>query len=298
MYLNDNEKELYDETKPSYIAKFNKQKLKLQKSGLDSEYKLIRLVRDIRFKNKHNTFTALELEHSCGCKFHMRPDKFFNQGLRCPDCNSGNNIYTYEKIKKIVENDTDFEYLLISVPNKERFVVRDEIEIYHRVCNSYSKVELRKFIERPRCRGECLDATKSVGERTIRYLLDEEDIEYSYPYIINECKNIRVLPFDFEITGKIIEFDGKTHFKKRNDDKNGEKFKLQQYRDNIKTKYCIDNNLTLIRIPYTIENDLDSIIQSILDGSYLEDTRLFILQNGKLHNQPELYDYLLNEMEY
>ena len=44
-----------------------------------------------------------------------------------------------------------------------------------------------------------------------------------------------------------------------------EAFKENQIRDNIKTQYCKDNNIKLIRIPYYEFKNVDTILNNILN---------------------------------
>ncbi len=64
--------------------------------------------------------------------------------------------------------------------------------------------------------------------------------------------------FDFYVNNKyIIEYDGETHYQSNLHgwyDKSH--LKAQQERDIIKNQWCKDNNIPLIRIPYTHLNDL------------------------------------------
>lgn len=60
--------------------------------------------------------------------------------------------------------------------------------------------------------------------------------------------------FDFYVEDKyLIEYDGETHF---NSNLHGwfteDKLEAQLERDAIKNKWCKENNIPLIRIPYTI----------------------------------------------
>ena len=43
-----------------------------------------------------------------------------------------------------------------------------------------------------------------------------------------------------------------------------EKFKSQQYRDKIKTEYCKNNNIKLIRIPYTDFDNIEKILNKYI----------------------------------
>ena len=231
----------------------------------------------------------------CGHVYNVRPYKF-KQGRRCPYC-AGVKIKTLDEFKQQVLELTDGKYECIDTQYINN---KTPIKIKHHECGHEYLVKPNYFINGTRCPECAKNRRKSAAVKQIIEILDENTYELEYVY--DDCKNERYLPFDFFLSNQsiLIEYDGKQHFipwSSKEDCDHKYTLEYRHYNDNIKTKYCIDNNLTLIRIPYTLENDLDDIVQSILDGSYLEDTRLFILQNGKLHNQPELYDYLLNEMD-
>jgi len=88
---------------------------------------------------------------------------------------------------------------------------------------------------------------ESLGEEIVRKTLKELNIKFETQKVFQNCKNIRVLPFDFYLPDYncCIEYDGKQHYV------NGwESVSEIQKRDNIKNKYCQDNNIKLIRIPY------------------------------------------------
>ena len=95
----------------------------------------------------------------------------------------------------------------------------------------------------------------SRGERIIASLLTEYNIPFSkektFPDLFSE--NGFPLRYDFWINNNyLIEFDGIQHFQTQNSGWNNEKSLIQnQQRDKIKNQYCFDNNLPLIRIPYT-----------------------------------------------
>ena len=70
--------------------------------------------------------------------------------------------------------------------------------------------------------------------------------------------NGHVAKFDFYVNEKyIIEYDGETHYQYNlHGWHNEEQLKAQQERDIIKNQWCKDNNIPLIRIPYTHLKDL------------------------------------------
>lgn len=93
----------------------------------------------------------------------------------------------------------------------------------------------------------------SKGNAKIIDILDKNGIEYEIEKIFETCKDKRYLPFDFYIDNKyVIEYDGEQHF-------NQESIFDYEYTHNhdlIKSKWCKDNNIPLIRIPYTHYNNL------------------------------------------
>lgn len=101
----------------------------------------------------------------------------------------------------------------------------------------------------------------SRGNQKINNILQQSDYIFSKEYFVS-INNIRYA-FDFVIfdNDKIkcfIEYDGILHFKQDsyhgwNNSKNWEKTQLN---DKIKNNYCKQNNIPLIRIPYT---DFDKI---------------------------------------
>ena len=81
--------------------------------------------------------------------------------------------------------------------------------------------------------------------------------------MFKDCIYQAQLRFDFYLPDYncCIEYDGIQHFKRTNF--SHDNFEERQKRDEIKNQYCKDNNIVLIRIPYT---DLD-----LIDRQYLLD---------------------------
>lgn len=103
----------------------------------------------------------------------------------------------------------------------------------------------------------------SKGEKAIDSYLKKHNIQYTREQKFEDCKHKLPLRFDFYVKDMniAIEFDGEQHYNPLSFGGKDEKevkdnFKGIQTRDAIKTKYCIDNNIKLIRIPYW---DIDSI---------------------------------------
>lgn len=120
--------------------------------------------------------------------------------------------------------------------------------------------------------------TKSRGNAKIRSILDKDNVLYiaEYPIRVN---NINYY-FDFAILNNkngtpvgFIEYDGILHFEQDSFHgwNNEENWLKTQKNDKIKNQWCKENNIPLIRIPYT---ELDKI-----NSSYIKEV---LQQNGIL----------------
>lgn len=98
---------------------------------------------------------------------------------------------------------------------------------------------------------------RSFGESLVKKYLDSHDIEYIEQFRFKNCKNIYSLPFDFYLPkhNVCIEYQGKQHFQSVDYFGGEEAFEKRKVNDGIKEKYCIENSITLIKIPYTIDSD-------------------------------------------
>ena len=118
----------------------------------------------------------------------------------------------------------------------------------------------------------------SKGEEKIAFLLTSAKI----PFIAQWTKHSCIFPdsfclakFDFYVDNKyIIEFDGKQHFEYSGlgwDNENN--FYITQFRDQYKNQWCYDNNIPIIRIPYT------HLKKIVIDDLRLETTNFLVKEN-------------------
>lgn len=96
----------------------------------------------------------------------------------------------------------------------------------------------------------------SYGEEKIRNILNEHQILFKTQKAFESCRfddTGALARFDFYIDEKyLIEFDGIQHFEYKNSGWDTEEhFKKTQKHDEYKNQWCKDNNIPLIRIPYT-----------------------------------------------
>lgn len=207
--------------------------------------------------------------HKCkidGYSWFVKPTHILN-GSICPKCNERNlsNMYKkphdmYVQQLSIINPDLEVveEYINARVPSLHKCKI-DGYEWFIAPMNTLS--------------GQgCPQCQESIGERRIRQYLQMHNIAYSYQHKFENCKDKKVLPFDFYLPklNTCIEFDGEQHFRPvdfsgNNKDLSLNKFEITKCHDDIKTKYCQNNNIKLLRIPYfkDIETELDNFIHLI-----------------------------------
>lgn len=114
--------------------------------------------------------------------------------------------------------------------------------------------------------GQCL--LKSNGEWKIQQLLIDNNINYEAQKYFPTCYRIKgkLCSFDFFLPGynTCIEYDGTSHYfpNPRGDWNTAEAVAQQKERDIFKNQWCKNNNIILIRIPYTHYDDIS--IQDLL----------------------------------
>jgi len=132
-----------------------------------------------------------------------------------------------------------------------------------KVCNHIDK-SILKNIRTCTC-SNCL--TVSHGEETIKAWLNQQGLSYQAQYKIDECKNILPLPFDIAVFNKLnelcylIEYDGEQHFHSVERFGGDQEFEKIKKRDAIKSAFCKENNLKLIRIPYFEFDNIHNILR-------------------------------------
>jgi len=185
----------------------------------------------------------------CGHEYFATSNKFLNGGRRCPKC--ANNIKKNTKeYAEYVTTETEGEYKLIGEYDGNR----NYAKMLHVKCGHQWKTKPYNFNSGKRC-PKC---DLSHGEQMVEKWLKENLLNYVTQYRIKECRIIQPLPFDFAIFKDnrliLIEYDGEQHFKAIPFFGGEEAFKKQQERDSFKRKFCKENKIPLIEIPYTIKN--------------------------------------------
>jgi len=134
-----------------------------------------------------------------------------------------------------------------------------------------------------------MNAPKS--ERFIYNFLLDNNIDFQFEYTINVVHNNRKrLSFDFYLPNDrlIIEYDGEQHFVNRRHF-GTYSFEKVVNRDSIKNKYCKDNGIPILRIPYIFdptkqESEIKDMILQFLQDRQVPDAILDFYANQKDHN--------------
>ena len=181
----------------------------------------------------------------------------FVKGYGCPDCGnesvSKKMKLSLEEVIDIIES-IDGNKLL----NPEAYIRNSERNLLVKCsCGNIFKTSISKYPKKHKC-SKCARSL-SIGEEKIKNFLDNNNIPYTRQYKYEDCVDKKPLPFDFHINNDSIniEFDGKQHFEPIYGQ---ESLEYIQKHDAIKTKYCTDNNIKLIRINYLQYDDIDKIL--------------------------------------
>lgn len=100
---------------------------------------------------------------------------------------------------------------------------------------------------------------RSHGELKVAQILQENNIPFIQEYQAFKFSNGTWAKFDFYVNNQyFIEYDGETHYKYNlHGWHTEEQLNKQLERDAIKNQWCKENNIPLIRIPYTQLKELN-----------------------------------------
>lgn len=110
----------------------------------------------------------------------------------------------------------------------------------------------------------CPKCNTSKGEKRIEKWLTSHSFNYEVQKRFKDCRDVKTLPFDFYLPDEYIaiEYDGEQHYRAIDYFGGEERLEYVQKHDTIKTKYCEDNGIKLLRIPYykNIEEELNNFL--------------------------------------
>ncbi len=180
------------------------------------------------------------------CPIHgvweQKPNKHLS-GQGCRKCSGSNKLTTELFINKSNEaHDCKYDYSLVDY--------KDHYSKVKIKCPAHGVFEQGagshiSGIGCPRCK-------ESKGEKKIFNQLVKKGIIFETQKTFNGCKFKNKLRFDFYLPeyNICIEYDGEQHYKPISYYGGHEQLLLTQKRDSIKTQFCQDNDIQLIRIKF------------------------------------------------
>jgi very-short-patch-repair endonuclease len=190
--------------------------------------------------------------------FKQRVSNHMNLKDGCPKCAGVGKWNTDLLVLEFKNTHKDkFDYSKVVFENVDR-----KVEI---ICKEHGPFyqNIYKHLNGQGCR---FCESPSKGEDYVRMWLDDLKINYIRQHSFDSCKYINKLSFDFYLPDYnfCIEFDGEQHFKPVEYFGGDEGFDLNKKRDSIKNKWCLDNNVGLIRIKYNEVNKIKYILKERL----------------------------------
>lgn len=191
--------------------------------------------------------------------------------IRCDALRSGATKHINGVGKKCVKKDLTnqkFGHLTATYPTQKKS--SNGSIIWHCKCDCGNEIDVP-------CGSLLRGHTRSCGcnhrskwEQKIDYYLRKNNIRFETQKRFENCRNLEgtdKLPFDFYIPdySAVIEYDGEHHFIPIKGWGGDTKFAKTKLNDTIKNNFCEDNNIRLLRIPYTYsENEIYQAINDFL----------------------------------
>lgn len=186
--------------------------------------------------NEHGIFEQLADHHK--------------RGSKCPLCRRLKRNTDSFILDSIKTHGNKYDYSLVNYKNN-----RTSVKI---ICKKHGVFEQ---IPKHHLTGSgCPLCKNSKGENIIINILKKLNIKYKRQKTFDGCKDKKNLQFDFYLLeyNICIEYDGIQHFKKIERFGGQKGFERRQFLDSLKTNYCVENNIKLIRISY-----LDNIFEKL-----------------------------------
>lgn len=229
---------------------------------LEREYDCLKIINGEEWKGND---APISLCDNFGYKYYISPLQIFayvKRGIAKPPpiCDSPNK-YSTENLKNWLKiNKKDFSL----IDNENYSSARGKLLFR---CHNHDEEYLFSACWTDIQSGKvCPICSYSKGESKISTFLDYHKIEYISQHSFPDCKNILNLLFDFylEKYNLCIEYNGGQHYKPVKFFGGIESFKLQAKRDEIKRKYCEENNINLLIIPYWDYDNIENILEECL----------------------------------
>lgn len=205
-------------------------------------------------KEYKNNEQLLKIRCGCGQTFRKTYAKFVGRDeTRCADCTNllkrEAHSFSIEEVKEMLRKDGN---VLVS---REYVNMKNPLNI-RCSCGNQFTTSLEVYGRGKKRCGPCSGVTSRNELQVIEELeKNPEIISFEEEYSYADCGNIFPYPFDFLVVTSagnyfLIEVDGEQHFRPIDFFGGEVAYEKQVARDKTKTKYCLQNNIPLLRIPY------------------------------------------------
>lgn len=217
----------------------------------------------IKCLGKYETLKT-KIEHMClvcGYHWYVKPDLLLNSSNGCPKCGKRAPLTHADLIERVAKVDNSIEVVDTYKDYNTKIAFK---------CKKCKHIWYAKPNNILSGKG-CPFCKASKGEKRVSQVLDKLGVEYYKEYSFSDCRNEHVLPFDFYIPSlnTCIEYDGRQHFEPctingMHQEQANKAFADTQFRDSIKTRYCEEHDIKLLRISYLDYDNVEEIILSFL----------------------------------
>lgn len=209
------------------------------------------------YKGAHET---IDIKHTvCGSINTVNANSVL-QGKKCVHCFNKKRTKSHEEFVEEVHNLVGSEYSVVS-PYQTAI---KPITFRHEECGHEFSSSANAFVSGG---NRCPNCSYSKGEQNIKRVLDRLAITYTREKEFEGLMYKRPLRFDFYLPdyNLCIEYDGKQHYEPIPYFGGEEGFKKIQYLDGLKNTYCKDNQIHLLRIPYTSFEDEEGLVKDYIE---------------------------------
>lgn len=246
--------------KTSSCGCHTKQKISesVKKDISNQRFGYLTAIRDIGQQNGHRLW-----ECKCDCGEYIKvPLSNLTSGNtttcgRTKECD-----YAYKtSIKKQIPNLFNKKFGKLTVI---KYIIKDKKVLWECKCDCGSIVYLEGRALTSWGVSSC-GCLKSLGESLINQILTKYNISFEQQKSFPGCKDKGTLYFDFYLPDYncCIEYDGIQHFYPIEYFGGEKALQETQKRDNIKNKYCRDNNIKIIRFSYKDIISEENILKAI-----------------------------------
>lgn len=148
-----------------------------------------------------------------------------------------------------------YDYIYFIEENNINFLPKRPDYVYKKEWSGYNNYLSKKHSD-----------IQSYGEFKIEEFLIINKIHYIKEHTFDTCKNIKNLRFDFYLPSLniCVEYDGEQHFIAYSLYGGENALNITKKHDKIKNKWCKNNKIKLIRIPYNKKRKIYSILEEEL----------------------------------